>query len=86
MLLTANAAIAQVGVSVSTPNVSVQVGITQPPPPPRVTVIEKERVIVKDHGDRKDNGKHRGHYKKDKKGQNITTTKRISDNPGRARL
>lgn len=63
MLLTANAAIAQVGVSVSTPNVSVQVGTTQPPPPPRVTVIEKERIVVKD------NGKHKGHYKKHKKGQ-----------------
>lgn len=62
MFITANVAIAQVGVgvSVSTPNVSVQVGTTPPPPPPRVTVIEKERIVVKD------NGKHKGHYKKHK--------------------
>lgn len=65
MLLATNVAVAQVGVgvSVSTPNVSVQVGTTPPPPPPRVTVIEKERIVVKD------NGKHKGHYKKHKKEQ-----------------
>ncbi len=53
-----------VGVDVTTPNARVQVAT--PAPPPRVTVVEQERVIVreKDHHDR---GKHKGHYKKHNK-------------------
>lgn len=55
-----------VGVDVSTPNVRVQVGTPAPPPPPQVTVVERERVIVREK-DRHDQGKHKGHYKKHKK-------------------
>jgi len=62
---TAGFAMAQVnvGVDVNTPNVRVQVGT---PPPSHVTIVERERVIVRDV-ERKDNGKHKGHYKKHKK-------------------
>lgn len=58
-----------VGVAVSTPNVRVQVGTQPPPPPPppRMTVIERERVIVREPADHHDRGKHKGHYKKHKK-------------------
>jgi biopolymer transport protein ExbD len=65
---TASYAATGVNVDVSTPNVRVQVG-NQPPPP--VTVIERERVVVKEHGDKEhhDNGKHKGH-KKHKKHKN----------------
>ncbi len=57
-----------VGVDVSTPNVRLQVGTTPPPPPPpRATIIERERVIVRDPVDRHDRGHHKGHYKKHKK-------------------
>jgi hypothetical protein len=64
---TSGFATAAVGVDVNTPNVRVQVGTPQPPP--QVRVIERERVIVKDHEyeGRRDNGKHKGHYKKHKK-------------------
>lgn len=55
---------ADVSVGVRTPNVSVQVGTPQPPP---VRVVERERVIVREVEVRKDNGKHKGHYKKHKK-------------------
>lgn len=61
VLVTASFAMAGVGVDVATPNVRVQVGTPQPPP---VTVVHKETVIVKE---KKDNGKHKGHYKKHKK-------------------
>lgn len=57
-----------VGVGISTPNMRLQVG-TQAPPP-RVTVVERERVIVKEVvEERHDNGKHKGHkkHKKHKK-------------------
>ena len=54
-----------VGVDVSTPNVRVQVG--NPAPPPHVTVLERERVIVRERDEHTDNGKHKGHYKKHKK-------------------
>ncbi len=69
VLATASFATAAVGVDVSTPNVRVQVGTPQAPPPPQVRVIESERVIVKEreYRGRKDNGKHKGHYKKHKK-------------------
>lgn len=57
-----------VGVDVSTPNVRLQVGTqAPPPPPPRVTVVERERVIVRDGDRRHDRGHHKGHYKKYKK-------------------
>jgi len=56
-----------VGVDVSTPNVRVQVGTPAPPPPPQVTVIERERVIVRENERSHDQGKHKGHYKKYKK-------------------
>ena len=62
----AQVATAGVGVDVSAPNVRVQVNSPQPPPSSRVTVVERERVVVRD-GDRHDNGKHKGHYKKHKK-------------------
>ncbi|GFE56869.1 hypothetical protein [Geobacter sp. AOG1] len=62
VLATASFAIAGVGVDVATPNVRVQVGTPQPPP---VTVVRQETVIVKEG--RKDNGKHKGHYKEHKK-------------------
>ena len=54
-----------VGVDIATPNARIQVGTSPAPPPPQVVVVEKERVVVKDH---KDNGKHKGHkkHKKDK--------------------
>jgi hypothetical protein len=55
-----------VGVDVNTPNVRVQVG-TPAPPPPRVTVVEPERVIVRERDGHHDRGKHKGHYKKHKK-------------------
>jgi hypothetical protein len=48
-----------VNVDVNTPGASIRVGT--PAPPPRVTVVEHERVIVKEH--RGDNGKHKGHRK-----------------------
>ena len=51
---------AAVNVGVSTPNASIYVGTSQPRPAPQVTVIERETVIVKDHG------KHKGHYKQKK--------------------
>lgn len=54
---------AEVNVGVRTPNVSVQVGTPQPAP--HVTVIERERVIVKEV--RRNNGRHKGHYKKHRK-------------------
>ena len=67
MLSSANIAIAaNVGVDVNTPNVHVQVG-TPAPPPPRVTVVEKERVIVREPAERHDRGLHKGKYKKHKK-------------------
>jgi len=66
MMVMANIAVAgNVAVDVNTPNVRVQVGRT--PPPPRVTVVERERVIVRETEVRHDNGKHKGHYKKHKK-------------------
>ena len=54
-----------VGVDVSTPNVRVQVGT--PAPPPRVTVVEQERIIVRERDAHHDRGKHKGHYKKHQK-------------------
>ncbi|MDD2898383.1 MAG: hypothetical protein PHI31_06685 [Desulfuromonadaceae bacterium] len=58
-----------VNVDVNTPNASVRIGTPQPPP--HVTVIEQERVIVREHhyDERKDNGKHKGQkkHKKHKK-------------------
>ena len=54
-----------VGVDVNTPNVRVQVAT--PAPPPRVTVVEQERVVVRERGGHHDRGKHKGHYKKHKK-------------------
>lgn len=60
---TAGLAMGEVSVGVRTPNVSVQVGTPQPAP--HVTIVERERVIVKEV--KKDNGKHKGHYKKYKK-------------------
>ena len=59
------AAAANVGVDVNTPNVRVQVGT--PAPPPRVTVVEQERVIIREKEVHHDRGKHKGHYKKHKK-------------------
>lgn len=58
-----------VGVDIATPNARVQVGTSPAPPPPRVVVVEKERVVVHEHGGKKDNGKHKGHkkHKKEKK-------------------
>src|SRR6185369_2967406 len=55
-----------VGVDVSPPSVRLQVGST-PAPPPQVTVVERERVIVREREVRHDRGKHKGHYKKHKK-------------------
>ena len=66
VLTTAGIAAATVGVDVSTPGVRVQVGTPQPPPP-QVRVIERETVVVHEHGGKKDNGKHKGHHKKHKK-------------------
>jgi len=59
VLAAASFCAAAVSVGVSTPNVSVHVGTPQPAP--RVTVIERERVIVEERPH--DNGKHKGHYK-----------------------
>jgi hypothetical protein len=60
---------ASVNVEVNTPNASVRVGT--PPPAPRVTVVERERIIVREdrYEGRKDNGKHKGQkkHKKHKK-------------------
>lgn len=67
MMLMANVAAAgnvAVGVDVNTPNVRVKVGSQPAPPPPQVTVVERERIIVKE---KHDNGKHKGHHKKHKK-------------------
>jgi hypothetical protein len=61
------AAAANVAVDVNTPNVRVQVGT--PAPPPRVTVVERETVIVREKDGHHDNGKHKGQYKKHKKGK-----------------
>jgi hypothetical protein len=60
MLLSASVALAATNVDVrvnapAPPSVNVQVGA---PPAPRI--VERERVIVKEKGDR---GKHKGHYK-----------------------
>jgi len=68
-----------VGVDVNTPNVRVQVG-TPAPPPPRVTVVERERVIVHERAEYHDQGKHKGHYKKHKKNKK---QKKHHDNPYR---
>ncbi len=54
-----------VGVDVNAPNVRVQVAA--PAPPPRVTVVEQERVVVRERAGHHDRGKHKGHYKKHKK-------------------
>ena len=54
-----------VGVDVVTPNVRVSASnmpVRQP-----VTVVERERVIVHEREVHHDNGKHKGHYKKQKK-------------------
>lgn len=66
--VTAGFAVAAVGVDVSTPNVRVQVGAPQAPPPPQVRIIERERVIVheNEYVERKDKGKHKGHFKNKK--------------------
>lgn len=61
----AAAANVNVGVDVVTPNVRVQAGNSAPPQ--HVTVVERERVIVREKEVRHDNGKHKGHYKKHKK-------------------
>ena len=60
------AATTAVNLDVSTPNARVQIGNMPAPPPPQVMVVERERVVVKEHGHR-DNGKHKGHHKKHKK-------------------
>jgi hypothetical protein len=69
VLATASFSPAAAGVDVYTPDVRVQVGTPQSPPLPHVRVIERERVIVREHEyeGKKDNGKHKGHYKKHKK-------------------
>jgi hypothetical protein len=65
VLAMANFAIASVNVDVNTPNVRVNVGNPPPPPPPvHVRVGERERIVEKEHYRIKDNGKHKGHYKK----------------------
>jgi hypothetical protein len=56
-----------VGVDVNTPNVRVRATNAPPPPPPQVTVVERERVIVREKDSHHDNGKHKGHNKKHKK-------------------
>lgn len=63
VLAAASFSAAAVNVGVSTPNASIYVGTPQPAP--RVTVVERETVIVNDdrHEEKKDNGKHKGHYK-----------------------
>ncbi len=60
VLAAASFAAAGVNVGVSTPNASIYVGTPPSRPAPQVTVIERETVIVKDHG------KHKGHYKQKK--------------------
>jgi hypothetical protein len=72
ILVAANFAVAEAGVSVdvNTPNVRVQVGSPQPSPPAQMTVVERERVIVREREvvrGKKDHGRHKGHYKKHKK-------------------
>lgn len=68
---------AAVNVDVNTPNASIRVGTPQPAP--QVTVIEREKVIVKEdhHKVKKNSGKHKGHYKnkKSKKAQHYETGK-----------
>jgi hypothetical protein len=65
VLTAAGFSTAAVNVDVNTPNASVHVGTPQPAP--RVTVIERERVVEKEHYEgKKDNGKHKG-QKKNKK-------------------
>ena len=59
------AAATAVGVDVAVPNARIQVGTSQSPQ--QVRVIETERVVVHEHGGKKDNGKHKGHTKKHKK-------------------
>jgi hypothetical protein len=59
------AAATAVGIDVAVPNARIQVGTSQPPQ--QVRVIETERVVVHEHGGKKDNGKHKGHNKKHKK-------------------
>jgi len=61
----AAAANVNVGVEVMTPNVRVQASNTAPPQ--HVTVVERERVIIREKEVKHDNGKHKGHYKKHKK-------------------
>jgi hypothetical protein len=56
-----------VGVDINTPNARVQVGT--PAPQPRAVVVERETVIVREKDGHQDNGKHKGHYKKHKKGK-----------------
>jgi len=67
---TASFSTAAVNVDVNTPNASVHVGTQQPPPAPQVTVIERERVVEREHHHegRKDRGKHKGEkkHKKDR--------------------
>lgn len=62
----AGAADVAVGVDVNSPNVRVRVG-TPAPPPPQTIVVERERVITHERGERHDRGKHKGHYKKYRK-------------------
>lgn len=62
VLAAATFSAAAVNVNVNTPNASIHVGTPQPAP--QVTVIERERVVVRE--ERRDNGKHKGHYKKNK--------------------
>lgn len=69
VLAAAGFSAAAVNVDVSTPNASVHVG--SPQQPSHVTVVERERVAIKEQGhkDKKDNGKHKG-QKKQKKHKN----------------
>ena len=69
VLITAGFAMAEVGVGVdiNTPNVRVQVGT---PPQSYMTVVERERVIVRGKEGmigKKGHGRHTGQYKKQKK-------------------
>lgn len=63
VLAAAGFSAAAVNVDVNTPNASIHVGTPQPAP--QVTVIERERVIEREHRHegKKDNGKHKGHKK-----------------------
>ena len=65
VLTAASFSAAAINVGVSTPNASIYVGTPQPAP--RVTVVERETVIIKEG--RHDKGKHKGHdkHKKHKK-------------------